>query len=107
MDSSARVSLVSRTLHQNPAADLQPIGMGRRNSLTVLDLYKKDVDALSDFMGNKKYFFDDKVRNIDASVYAILRHLHDQPMKWEGTGYVEGKQNLVDYLERMRKEFNV
>jgi hypothetical protein len=81
--------------------------MGRRNSPTVLDLYKKDIDALSDFMGSKKYFFDDKVRNIDSSVYAILRHLHDQPMKWEGTGYLEGKQNLVDYLERMRKEFSI
>ena len=81
--------------------------MGRRNSPTVLDLYKKDIDALSDFMGSKKYFFDDKVRNIDSSVYAILRHLHDQPMKWEGDGYLKTKQNLVDYLERMRKEFNI
>ena len=38
-------------------------------------------------MGNKKYFFDDKVRTVDAVVYAMLRHFHDQPQKWEGTGY--------------------
>jgi isoprene-epoxide---glutathione S-transferase len=81
--------------------------MGRRNSPTVFDLYKKDIDALSDFMGEKKYFFDDKVRNIDATVYAILRHLHDQPMKWEGDGYVGTKKNLVGYLERMREEFKI
>ena len=81
--------------------------MGRRNSPTVLDLYKKDIDALSDFMGEKKYFFDDKVRNIDATVYAILRHLHDQPMKWEGDGYLATKKNLVGYIERMREEFKI
>jgi hypothetical protein len=49
----------------------------------------------------------EQVRNIDSSVYAILRHLHDQPMKWEGDGYLKTKKNLVDYLERMRKEFNI
>ena len=81
--------------------------MGRRNSPTVLDLYKKDIDALSDFMGEKKYFFDDKVRNIDATVYAILRHLNDQPMKWEGDGYLKTKKNLAGYLERMREEFKI
>lgn len=37
-------------------------GMGRRDSQYVLELYKEDVDAISDFMGEKKYFFDDKVR---------------------------------------------
>lgn len=82
-------------------------GMGRRDSETVLALYKEDIDALSDFLGEKKYFFDDKVRTIDAMVYGMLRHFVDQPQKWAGTGYVEGKKNLADYLERMRKEYDM
>lgn len=82
-------------------------GMGRRDSPYVLKLYKQDIDALSDFMGEKKYFFDDKVRTIDAMVYGMLRHFVDQPQKWEGTGYVEGKKNLAAYLERMKAEFKV
>jgi hypothetical protein len=43
--------------------------MGRRNSPTVLDLYKKDIDALSDFMADKNYFFDDKVGSIEYKPY--------------------------------------
>ena len=82
-------------------------GMGRRDSECVLGFYKVDVDALADFMGDKKYFFGDKVRSIDAALYAMLRHLVDQPQKWKGTGYVEGKKNLAAYLERMRKEYGI
>ena len=82
-------------------------GMGRRDSPCVLDFYKADVDALSDFLGDKTYFYGDKVHTIDASAYALLRHLVDQPQKWPGTGYVEGKKNLADYLARMRKEFDI
>lgn len=82
-------------------------GMGRRDSKTVLDFYKTDVDALSNFMGDKKYLFDEKPRSVDASCYAILRHLVDQPQKWPGTGYVESKPNLVAYLERMRAQYGM
>ncbi|KAH9823627.1 Glutathione S-transferase [Teratosphaeria destructans] len=81
-------------------------GMGRRDSTTVLELYKKDVDALSAFLGDKKYFMGYRPHNIDAMVYAMLRHLVDQPQKWEGTGYVESKPNLVAYLEGMRKQYD-
>ena len=82
-------------------------GMGRRPTSVVVDLYKEDVDAISSFMGDKKYFFDDKVRTIDAMVYGMLRHFADQPQKWEGSGYVQSKQNLASYLERMRSEFEM
>ena len=82
-------------------------GMGRRDSAYVLQLYKEDVDAISEYMGEKKYFFDDKPRTIDAMVYGMLRHFADQPQQWEGTGYVQGKRNLATYMERMRDEFKI
>lgn len=79
-------------------------GMGRRDSPYVLQLYKDDIDALSDKIGDKKFLLDDKVRTVDVAAYAMLRHLRDQPQKWAGTGYLEGKANIVAYLERMKKE---
>lgn len=81
--------------------------MGRRDSGAVLELYKQDINAVSDFLGNKKFFLGDKPHNIDAAAYAMLRHCVDQPQKWEGTGYVETKGNLVQYLERVRGEFGI
>lgn len=82
-------------------------GMGRRESSVVLAFYKADIDAVADFLADKKYFLGDKVHTIDACAYAMLRHLADQPQKWAGSGYLEGKSNIMAYLERMRHEFNI
>lgn len=46
----------------------------------------------------------DKPRSIDVSAYALLSHLVTQPMEWEGTGYIEGKENLGGWMGRMKGE---
>jgi isoprene-epoxide---glutathione S-transferase len=87
------------------AADGQ--GMGRRDNECVLKFYHADIDALAVFLADKKYFLGDKPHIIDATFYAMLRHLVDQPQKWKGTGYIETKKNLVGYLARMREDFGI
>lgn len=78
-------------------------GMGRRDSDYVAVLYKADIDALSEFLGGKRFMLGEKVHNIDLSCYAMLRHLVEQPQVWKGTGYVESKNNLVSYMDRMKE----
>lgn len=82
-------------------------GMGRRESSVVLDFYKIDIDAVADFLADKKYFLGGTIHTIDACAYSMLRHLTDQPQKWAGSGYLEGKSNIMAYLERMRQEFKM
>lgn len=82
-------------------------GMGRRDSSVVLEFYKVDIDAVADFLGDKNYFLGDKIHTIDGCAYGMLRHLVDQPQKWAGSGYLEGKPNVMAYLERMRHEFDI
>ena len=82
-------------------------GMGRRDSGVVLDFYEADIDAVASFVADKKYFLGDEVHTIDACAYSMLRHLSDQPQKWPGKGYLEGKSNIVAYLDRMRHEFDM
>jgi isoprene-epoxide---glutathione S-transferase len=88
-------------------AQFQGQGMGRRDAECVCTFYKKDIDALSTFLGGNKYFLGAKVHVIDTMFYSMLRHLVDQPQKWVGTGYIESKGNLVDYMQRMREEFGI
>ena len=88
-------------------AEFDGQGMGRRPTECVLVFYQKDIDALSSFLGKKPYFMGDKVHAIDAMFYSMLRHLVDQPQKWKGTGYIESKANLADYMARMRQEFGI
>ncbi len=82
-------------------------GMGRRCSEIVLDCFRTDIDAISDYLADKPYFLGDRLSSIDASVYAMLRHLADQPQQWPGSGYVASKPNLAAYLARIRDEHNI
>lgn len=82
-------------------------GMGRRDSAYVLKLYKDDIDTISDFLGQKPYLMGDKPHSLDAAGFAMLRHLMDQPQKWSGTGYIETKPNLVEYVKKMKAQYGV
>ncbi|AHK30788.1 glutathione S-transferase [Rhodococcus opacus PD630] len=82
-------------------------GMGRRSAEVVVEFFRADVDALSDFLADKDFFLGDKLRSIDASVYSTLRHIADQPQQWLGSGYVQSKANLVDYMDRIRKQYDI
>ena len=88
-------------------AEFDGQGMGRRSSEVVYEFFKADIDALSDFLDDKQYFLGDKLRSLDASVYSTLRHVTDQPQQWLGTGYVATKSNLVNYMDRIRKQYDI
>jgi glutathione S-transferase len=81
--------------------------MGRRPSETVLDCFQTDIDALSDYLADKPYFLGDRLRSVDASLYAMLRHVADQPQQWPGTGYIAAKRNLTGYLDRIREQYKI
>ncbi|MFD9665393.1 glutathione S-transferase C-terminal domain-containing protein [Rhodococcus sp. NPDC059968] len=82
-------------------------GMGRRKAEVVVDFFRADVDALSDFLGDSEYFLGSELRSIDATVYSIIRHIADQPQEWLGAGYVQTKPNLMAYLDRIRKQYDI
>jgi glutathione S-transferase len=82
-------------------------GMGRRTSEVVQDFFRADIDAVSDYLGDKKYFTGDRLRSLDASVYSTLKHIALQPHPWPGQGYVQTKPNLVSYLDRLQREFGI
>jgi glutathione S-transferase len=88
-------------------AEFNGQGMGRRSPEVVYDFFRADIDALSDYLGEKEYFLGNKIHSLDASVYSSLRHVTDQPQQWRGTGYTATKPNLVDYMNRIRKEYGV
>lgn len=82
-------------------------GMGRRTSEAVQVVFRQDIDALSDFLGDKQFFTGDQVRTVDATVYSTLKHIANQPHPWPGKGYVQTKPNLVDYLSRMQEKYGI
>jgi isoprene-epoxide---glutathione S-transferase len=82
-------------------------GMGRRPDDEVHKFLVDDIDALSDFLGDKPYFMGDRLRSVDAAISSMFRHVADQPWDFPGRDHARSKTNLVAYVDRLRDEFKV
>ncbi len=47
-------------------------GMGRHSDAEIVEIGKRDLQALSDFLGDKRYFLGDKPSSLDAVAYGML-----------------------------------
>ncbi|KAH7726454.1 failed axon connections protein [Aphelenchoides avenae] len=81
-------------------------GIGRDTQAEVLAAMKKTLKALSVILSKKKYFMGGKPSTLDATAFGHLVKAYYCPTTAEIPLYVDAEcRNLVDYLERMRKEF--
>ena len=67
-------------------AQVEGQGMGRRSNEEVHELAKIDLQAISDYLGQKLYFLGNDPHGIDASLYAILMHILYVPFECEAKG---------------------
>jgi len=64
----------------------------------------KEIDAISQFLGSKKYFFGDRISTYDAAFYGFIQSFFNGAWDHEVVQYARSKKNLRDYVDRMRKE---
>ncbi len=80
-------------------------GTGRHKADEVFHLGKLDLDALSDFLGEKPYFMGDKPTSLDASAFGILINTISTPIESPLQVHGKSKANLAAYCQRMLAEF--
>lgn len=80
-------------------------GMGRHTAEEVHQLGTADLLAVSDFLGDKPYFFGDEPTGIDATAWAYLSHVIDLPLDSPSTQVARNTKNLVEYCRRMRARY--
>lgn len=80
-------------------------GLGRLTQEETFQLGKEDIESLANFLGTKPYFMGKSPTSLDASAYGVLVNTLGCPIESPLKNYALGKQNLVDYCQRMQAEF--
>ena len=80
-------------------------GLGRHSDQEILDIAKKDLTALSDYLGNKDYFLINKPTTLDIAAFAFLAELIVPTMKTKLSDMAKTYDNLVRFVDRMKKQF--
>jgi len=80
-------------------------GLGNHTQDEVLSIAKKSFDSLSVMLGDKKFFFGDKICSFDVTAFALLSGFVlstlDTPMNRMANGY----GNLTVFCEHMFTEY--
>ncbi|MBV6447808.1 glutathione S-transferase family protein [Nitrosomonas sp.] len=80
-------------------------GMGRHQAEEIFALGKQDIDALSDYLGHKPYFFGDHPTTLDASAFGLLINISGCPIESPLKEYALTKENLTAYNTRIMHSF--
>ena len=66
----------------------------------------EDIQSISDYLGDKKYFFGDEATTIDCTLFGHLAQFLYIPMDFPQKRYIhEHCQNLIEYVERFKEQY--
>lgn len=80
-------------------------GLGRHSDAEILEIARRDLAALSDYLGNKEYFFGKGPTTLDVMAYAFLSGVIIPPLSSRLVDVARSFPNLVQYVERIRKKY--
>ena len=85
--------------------DLKGQGSGLLSEEEVYHKATKEIQAISEFLGNNKYIMGEKLTTYDSTIYGYVAAMIQGNFYHPITKYARSKTNLVEYVERMRNEF--
>lgn len=80
-------------------------GLGRHSEQEILDIARKDITALSDYLGTKDYFLINKATSLDVSAFAFLAEIIVPEIKCELNEVARSFDNLVSFVKRMKIQY--
>ncbi|STQ91009.1 glutathione S-transferase family protein [Iodobacter fluviatilis] len=80
-------------------------GIALHKEADIIQLAKKDLDALADFLADKTYLMGDTLCAADATVYAFMRSALCPLFDSATHEYALSKPNLIAYCDRISKKF--
>jgi glutathione S-transferase len=97
--------LILRSIRKQVMRDVWGQGAGRHTTDEVDRRLREGLDAIASQLGDGRYFFGDRPRVIDATVYAFSSWMLDVPLESQAKRYGRALENLAAYRASMRREF--
>lgn len=97
--------IVPKVAHNSVKKNLQGQGLGRHSEEELIQLYIHSLDSLSTLLGNKSYFFGNKVSSFDATAYAFLASVISTTLENNFNSIAKGYDNLVEYCQRIEEQY--
>jgi glutathione S-transferase len=91
-------TMMRRALHRQ----LHARGLGRHVPDIIAAKGRQDIDALSAFLGDRRFLVGDRPIVADAAVFGQLAPMMVWPMETPVSQYLRTVPNLAAYVERMR-----
>lgn len=80
-------------------------GTGRHSPDEILEMARRDIDALASIVGDGPYVHGEKIRSIDAVVYAFVVNMTEVELETPITEAARAHANLVAYARRITEEY--
>ena len=96
-------SVVGLLVRHSTRKQLHAQGIGRHTREQIYAMGRADLQALSDALGDKPFFFGDKPTSYDAAIYGTLYNLMKVPTGTPLTAAACAMPNLVAFCERVTK----
>jgi hypothetical protein len=80
-------------------------GIGRHSEPEIHEIGRRDLSALSDFLGDKPFFMGEKATTLDAAAYGFLSRLMYDSLQSPLKEQALNLDNLQLFCQRVRAEF--
>ncbi|XP_021340729.1 failed axon connections homolog [Mizuhopecten yessoensis] len=80
-------------------------GMGRHTQDEVEQILRSDINAVSDYIGTKKFLFGDAVSQYDCAVFGMMAAMFYEPFGGIARGVITDFPVVRGYCDRMKAEF--
>jgi len=97
--------IVPPLLRRGVAKSLHEQGIGRHTPAEILEIARRDLRAMSDFLGDKPFFFGAQVTTLDVVAFAFLAEIIVPPWKSELNDLARSMANLVGFVQRFQSRF--
>ncbi len=84
---------------------LKKHGIGKHSETELLQIFEHSLKSLQQILGDKPYFFGDKVSSFDATAYAFLSSFILADLNNPFNIMARSYQALVDFCQRFQQEY--